>query len=132
MVESGRLTPALVSPEATAIGKHLGEVADSGDARPWKGGPGVGVGPGGSAVGGSVDEVDVVVREATAAFVHAGDVDVTCGQVTGDLDIADEGTAVGNLSLGGPSRAIVGGVADEEGRAASEVVPGDVHASKEG
>src|SRR6266404_8915790 len=117
MVESGRLTPALVSPEATAIGKHLGEVADSGDARPWKGGPGVGVGPGGSAVGGSVDEVVVVVREATAAFVHAGDVDVACGQVTGDLDIADEGSAAGNLSRAAPSQPIVGGEAEEEGGA---------------
>src|ERR1700730_12450535 len=128
MVENGRLTPALVSPEATAIGKHLGEVADSADARPGKGGGGVGVGPGVAAVGGSEDEVAVVVGEATAAFVHAGDVDVACGQVTGDLDIADEGSAGGNLSRVGPSRAIVGGVAEEEGTVRdSEVVPGDVH-----
>src|SRR5450432_2932935 len=95
MVESGRLTPALVSPEATAIGKHLGEVADSGDARPGKGGAGIGVGPGGAAVGGPEDEVVVVVGKATAAFVHAGDVQVAIARhVTGDLDIADEGSAV--------------------------------------
>src|SRR5450432_2129926 len=128
MVESGRLTPALVSPVATAIGKHLGEVADSRDARPGKDGAGVGVGPGVAAVGGSEDEVVVVVGEATAAFVHAGDVHVACGQVTGDLDIADEGSAGGNLSRVGPSRAIVGGIADEEGAAPdTEVVPGNVH-----
>src|SRR5450631_1517992 len=115
MVESGRLTPALVSPVATAIGKHLGEVADRGDARPGKaGGAGVSVGPGIAAVGGSEDEVDVGVGEATAAFVHAGDVHIACGQVTGDLDIADEGTAGGKHSLVGPSRAVVGGGADEE------------------
>src|SRR2546425_12657043 len=112
MVESGRLTPALVSPEATAIGKHAGEVADSDDARPGKAGAGVGVSPGVAAVGGSVEEVHVGVGEATAAFVHAGDVDVACGQGTGDLDVADE--AGGQLSLGGPGRSGVGGVADEE------------------
>src|SRR6266853_2985710 len=100
MVENGRLTPALVSPKATGIGKHLGEVAHSGDARPGKAGAGVGggVGPGVAAVGGSVDEVVVGVGEATAAFVHAGDVDVACDQVTGDLDVADEGSAGGNLA----------------------------------
>src|SRR6202795_2557238 len=128
MVESGRLTPALVSPEATAIGKHLGEVADSGDARPGKAGAVVGVGPGVAAVGGSEDEVDVGVGEATAAFVHGGDVHVACGQVTGDLDITDEGSAGGNLLHVGPSRAVVSRVAEEEGAAPdSEVVPGNVH-----
>src|ERR1700682_5150437 len=132
MVESGRLTPALVSPEATAIGKHLGEVADSADARPGKAGAGVGVDPGVAAVGGSEHEVVVGVGEATAAFVHAGDVHVACGQVTGDLDIADEGSAGGNLSRVGPSPAVVGGVAEEEGAAPdSEVVPGNVHPPKE-
>src|SRR5436190_13808975 len=131
MVESGRLTPALVPPVGTAIRKHAGEVARSGDARPGKARAGVGVGPGVAAVGGSVDEVHVGVGEATAAFVHAGDVDVACGQVTGDLDVADEGSAGGDLSLVGPSRSVVSGVADEEALASIEVVPGNVHPPKE-
>src|SRR6266480_6428277 len=130
IIESGRLTPALVSPKATAIGKHLGEVADSDDARPGKAGAGVGVGPGVAPVGGSVDEVHVGVGEATAAFVHAGDIDVACGLVTGDLDVADEGGAGSDLSCVGPGRCVVGGVAEEDELAASEVVPGDVHASE--
>ena len=53
-VEGGRLTPALVSPVATAIGKHAGEVGVRGasdDAWPWKDGASVGIGPGGAAVG---------------------------------------------------------------------------------
>src|SRR5436190_11011092 len=128
MVERGGFTPALVSPEATVIGKHAGEVADKSDARPGKAGASVGVGPAVTAVGGSVDEVHVGVGEATAAFVHAGDVEVACGQVTGDLDIADEGSAGGNLLHVGPGRPIVGGVADEESAARDrEVVPGNVH-----
>src|SRR5438552_10548566 len=130
MVEGGRLTPALVSPVvATAIGKHAGEVADNADARPGKNWAGVGVAPGVAAIGGFVDEVVVVVGEATAAFVHAGDVDVACGQVAGDLDIADEGSsAVGNLSRGRPSRAIVGREAEGEGAVPdSVVIPGNVH-----
>src|SRR5438067_2512626 len=132
MVKSGRLTPALVSPEATAIGKHAGEVADSDDARPGKAGAGVGVGPGVAAVGGSVDEVHVGVGETTAAFVHAGEVDVACGLVTGDLHVADEGSASSDLSLVGPGRSVVGGVADEEALASIKVVPGNVHPPKEG
>src|SRR5207253_3342163 len=91
MVVSGWLTPALVSPVATAIGKHAGEVLDSGNARPGKGGAGVGVGPSAAAVGGPEDEIVVVVGKATAAFVHAGDVQVPItSHVTGDLHVADE------------------------------------------
>src|SRR5436190_16247840 len=132
MVESGRLTPALVPPVGTAIGKHAGEVARSGDARPGKAGAGVGVGPGVAAVGGPVDEVHVGVGEATAAFVHAGDIDVACGQVAGDLDVADEGGAGSDLSLVGPGRSVVSGVLDVDALASSEIVPGNVHAAKEG
>src|SRR5450432_2667454 len=133
MVESGRLTPALVSPEATAIGKHAGEVADSDDARPGKGGAGVSVGPGGAAVGGPEDEVVVVVGKATAVFVHAGDVDVARGQVTGDLDIADEGSAVAHCYRGAPSHTVVSRAANEEAAAPdTEVVPGNVHPPIEG
>ena len=65
------------------------------NARAGKGGAGVGVGPGVAAVGGPVDVVDIVVREAAAAFVHARDVDgPVARQVAGDLDVADEGLAV--------------------------------------
>ena len=61
------------------------------------------------------NDVGVVVWEAAAAFVHAGDVHVACGQVAGDLDVADEGNAGGDLSRVGPSGTVVSGEADEEG-----------------
>ncbi|PYJ69619.1 MAG: hypothetical protein DME76_08410 [Verrucomicrobia bacterium] len=132
-VVGGRLTPALVAPVATAIGKHAGEVAYGSDTRTGKAGAGVGVGPSVAAVGGPEDEVGVVVGEATASFVHASDVYVASGQVAGDLDIADEGSAGGYLSRVGPGETVVSGIADEEGASADiEVVPGNVHSPVEG
>ena len=113
IVEGGRLTPALVPPVATVIGKHAGEVgvdATSSDARAGEGGPGVGVGPSGAAVGGLEDEVGVVVRKATAAFVHAGDVQVPVARhVTRDLHVANEGTGVGHRYRAAPCGAVVSG-----------------------
>src|SRR4029077_10021264 len=49
-------------------------------------------------------------------------------QVAGDLDVADEGRAGGDLSRVGPGEAVVSGVANEECAAPNiEVVPGNVH-----
>ncbi|PYK37736.1 MAG: hypothetical protein DME60_12100 [Verrucomicrobia bacterium] len=132
LVVGGRLTPTLVPPVATAIGKHARKVAHSGNARPGKGGSSVGGGPGVAPVGGPVEVVDVVVGEPSAAFVHPGDVDVAVDLVTGDLDVADEGDAGGDLSLVGPGDSVVSGEADKDALATTEVIPGDVHPPVEG
>ena len=52
----------------------------------------IGVSPGVTAVGGLEDVVSVVVREASASFIHAGDVHVACREVAGNLDVADKGS----------------------------------------
>ena len=137
MVKGGRLTPALVSPVATVIQIHAGKVAVEAGAidttRPGKAWAGIGVGPGIASVGRPVEEVSAIVGKATAAFVHARDVHVAFGKVTGDLDVADEGRAGGDLSRIGPSDTVVSGVADEQGAIIdSEVVPGNVHPPVEG
>jgi hypothetical protein len=44
-IEGGGLAPALVSPVASAIGKHAGEVTHGRNTGPRKGGPAVGVSP---------------------------------------------------------------------------------------
>src|SRR5439155_23136740 len=130
-VERGRLTPAHVSP-VSGVAVHGGEVARSATAGAIEGGAGVGVGPGVAAVGGPKDEVRAR-SEAPAAFVHAGDIHVARGQVAGDLDVADEWGAAGQLSRVGPGGAVVSGIADEEGASPDiEVVPGDVHPPVEG
>src|SRR5205823_10062493 len=81
--------------------------------------------------GGTIDFVGSVGAAAgsatvAAVFVHASDIDVASGQVTRDLHVADEG-AIGNLSLVGPGVAVISGVADEDIRAATEIVPGNIH-----
>src|ERR1041385_5459880 len=76
--------------------------------------------------------VDVVVGEASTAFVHARDVDVAVSLIAGDLDVADEGCAGGNLSLVGPGCTVVSGETDEDAPATIKVVPGDVHSPVEG
>ena len=112
------------------------EVAHRSTARADELGAGVSV-PCVTAVGGAVDlvgSVGAAARSATVAavFVHASDIHVACDQVTGDLDVADEGAAVGNLSLVGPGVAVISGVADKDIRVASEIVPGDIHSPVEG
>ena len=130
VIISGRLSPALVSPVAAVIGKHAGEVTNSGNTRPWKTGAAVRVNPSVAAVRGSVNFVDVVVGETAASFVHAGNVEITCGKVTGNLDIADE--TGDDIYRAMPGSSIITGVGHEEGTAADiVVVPGDVHAAVE-
>lgn len=127
-VEGSGLTPTLMSPVATAIGKHAGEVAHGGNPRPGKAGASVGVGPRIAAVGRPEEEIRVIVGKAAATFVHACDVHIACGKVAGNLDIADKRRAAGDLPRVGPSKTIVGGIANEERTTAHmEVVPGNVH-----
>jgi hypothetical protein len=121
--EGGRLTPTLVAPVAAAIGEHSGEVTDKSNARPGKDGTGVSVGPCVTAIGRSEDQVVVVVEKATAAFIHASYINITRGEITRDLDVANKRCACRNLSLVGPRRSVVSGEANENARAASKVVP---------
>ena len=91
IVYRSRLTPALVPPVAAAIGKHLGEVTYSGNARSGKWGAGVGVCPSIAPVSGAEDFVGVVVRKAAAAFVHARDVNGPAARrIARDLHVANE------------------------------------------
>ncbi len=113
-VEGGGLAPALMSPVATAIGKHAGEVTHGGNARPRKGRAAVGIGPSVAAVGRPKEEIGVVVGKAAATFIHAGDVNIACGKVAGNLDVADKRSAAGYLPRVGPSEAIVSRIANEE------------------
>src|SRR5947209_16247179 len=128
IVEGSRLTPTLVPPVAAVIGKHAGEVTDSCHARSREAGAGVGVGPCVATVRGPINMVDVVVWEATAAFVHPGDVNIARNLVGGDLDVPDEG--VGNVDRGGPSDAVIAGVGGANLLALSEVIPGSVHSTE--
>src|SRR5262249_44131148 len=117
-----------MSPVATAIGKHAGEVAHGRNPRPRKAGAAVGVGPRIAAVGRPEEEIRVIVGKAAATFVHACDVHIACGKVAGNLDIADKRRAAGDLSRVGPSKAVVSGIANEERTTAHiEVVPRNVH-----
>ena len=95
IVYRSRLTPTLVPPIAAAIAKHLGKVTYRGNARSGKGRTGVSVGPSVAPVSGPVDMVDVVVRKAAAAFVHARDVNGPAARrITRDLHVANERTGV--------------------------------------
>src|SRR6266700_3737383 len=77
--------------------------------------------------------IDVVVGKASAAFVHASNVHVACGQITSDLNVADEGCARRDLSRVGPGHTVVSGIAKKEGAAANiEIVPRNVHPPVEG
>src|SRR6266566_5212003 len=89
VVESGRLTPAHVSPVGRTI-VHAGEVARIGAVRTLEGGPRVGVGPGVTAVGRSVDEVVAGEVAVATILVHGGDVHVAGNLVGSDLNVADE------------------------------------------
>src|SRR5262249_23108335 len=102
--------------------------------RAGKAGAGIGVGPSVAAVGGPVNVVNVVVREAAAAFVHTGDVDRPIARhVTSNLDIANKGSGVAHIYRGVPRSAVITGEGDPERAAAnSEVVPGNDHPPEKG
>ncbi len=122
-VVRGRLTPFRYSPVKGA-GVHTGEAAITAPGR-CEGGTCVGVGPGIAAVSGAVDFVGPVAN-APSRVVHGGGVNVARDLVAGDLDVAEGG--VGQLSLG-PGDTVVSREADEDIKAAIEVVPGNVHSA---
>ena len=91
--------------------------------------------PGGAAVGGLEDQVGVVVRKATTAFVHTGDVHGPAARhVAGDLHVADEGTGVGSpLSRCSKWRRYQwSGVTTRAPLTYVKVVPGNIHVPEEG
>ena len=95
VAERSRFTPAFMPPVGAQIGKHAGKITGRRNARSREGCSGVGVTPGVTAVGGLEDQVRVIVREATAAFVHTCNVhSPAAGHITRDLHVADEGTVV--------------------------------------
>src|SRR4029077_5025981 len=134
MVKGGRLAPALVSP-VSGVGVHGGKEARCG--APWARElrAGVGVGPGNAAVGGAVHLVGPI-GEPPIEFVHAGDVHVARHLVAGDLHVADEVSASGNLYRTGPRHAAVSGANDEDAAAGAawdiKVVPGNIHSPEKG
>src|SRR5438105_13015100 len=90
--------------------------------------------PRSTSVGGLKDQVRVVVRETTAAFVHARNVECPIARhVTCDLRVADEGTAIDHCYRGAPRSAVVSGEAFNQGAPTHvKVVPGNIHSSEEG
>src|SRR6266480_1043082 len=128
IIDRSRLTPALVPPVAAKIGKHAGKVANRCYTRPGEGCASVSVSPRVAAVSGFEDEVGVVVREKTAAFVHTGDVcRPAARQIARDLHIADEGAAVDHCCRAAPRGAAISGVdAHQSALTDIKVVPGNV------
>src|SRR4051812_21422141 len=73
--------------------------------------------------------VDVVVREAATAFVHAREVYYPVARkVAGDLHVTYEGACRGNRYGSVPCGAVVRGIGDREGAA---VAPRNIHAAIE-
>src|SRR6266550_2792852 len=133
IVDSSRLSPALVPPVGTKIGKHAGKVTGSRYTRSGEGCASIGVTPRATAIGGFEDEIGVVVRETTAAFVHTGDVcRPAARQVARDLHVADKRTAVDHCCRAAPRGAAIGGKdAHQSALADIKVVPGNVQSPKE-
>src|SRR5580765_5637626 len=134
MVKGGRLTPALVSP-VSGVGVHGGEEARCAASGARELRSGVGVGPGNAASGGTVHLVGPI-GEPPIELVHAGDVHVARDLVAGDLHVADEVSARGNLDRTGPRHAAIRGANDEDAAAGAacdiKVVPGNIHSPEEG
>src|SRR5205823_14349564 len=115
--EGSRLTPALMPPVATKIGKHAGEVANSCHARPRERCASVGVAPSGTAVCRLENEIGVVVGEATAAFVHTCDVyGPVASQVARDLHVAHKGSLGAYHHRAAPGGASISRINDENVR----------------
>src|SRR5262249_53905186 len=133
VVKRGRFTPAFVPPIASVIGEHASEVANSRNARSLKGGPCICISPASTTIGGFENEVRVGMRKTTATFVHAGDVKGSVTRhITGDLHVANKGSAVDDSDRTRPCVAIVGKKASNQGpRTHVKVVQGNVHSSKE-
>src|SRR6266576_6439614 len=129
VIVRGRLAPAHVPPVGGAV-IHTGEVARIGAVRACERGPGVGVGPGVTAVGGPVHEIVTVEVAVATILVHGGEVHVARDLVSGDLDVADEAGV--DRYWGMPGGPVITGVGDAERPAPYiKIVPGNIHAAKE-
>src|SRR5207249_5232035 len=106
-VVGGRLAPAHVSPVSAEHSSEVTVVAAKATARASKGGLGIGECPSYSAVGGAIHHVGAVA-EATAHFIHAGDVNVACNKIASDLNISDKvGSAKREILWRIPSGAVI-------------------------
>src|SRR5207249_449062 len=133
IVDRSRLTPALVPPVAAVSGKHPGEVTRRTHARSGERCTGVGVAPRAAAIGGLEDEVGIVVRETTAAFVHARNVyGPAARQVARDLHVAHKGSLSAHHMRAAPSGASISRRNDKDVRVGLiKVVPGNVQSPEE-
>src|SRR5207253_4191823 len=133
IVDSSRLSPALVPPVGTKIGKHAGKVTGSRYTRARERCASIGVTPRATPIGGFEDEVCVVVRETTAAFVHTGDVcRPAARQVARDLHIAHKGSLSAHHMRAAPSGASISRRNDKDVRVGLiKVVPGNVQSPEE-
>ena len=101
-------------PVAAQIGKHAGNVSYRRNTRSGEDGASIGMTPVLTAVGGLEDVVDIVVGEATAAFVHTCDVhSPAASHITRDLHVADE-AGVTHCYRAVPRGAGISGKGDEE------------------
>src|SRR5256885_4975918 len=128
IVDSSRLSPALVPPVGTKIGKHAGKVTGSRYTRSGEGCASIGVTPRATPIGGFEDEVGVVVRETTAAFVHARNVyGPAARKVARDLHVAHKGSLSAHHHWAAPSGAAISRRNDKDVSVGLiKVVPGNV------
>src|SRR5207244_6226076 len=89
VVVGGRLAPAHVSPVSAEHSSEVTVAAAKATARASKGGFGIRECPSRPAVGGAIHHVGAVA-EATAHFIHAGNVNVACNLIAGALTVSDE------------------------------------------
>jgi hypothetical protein len=125
-----RLTPAHVPPNASvAVVEHAREIVGISSARSLKARPGVGARPSDTTIGRAVHDI-LAEGETAAALVHRRYVNTaTALQVTGDLNIADEGSIELHRR---PSGAVIR-VRDVQCAAPhTDVVVRDVHSPVEG
>src|SRR5207245_7630964 len=128
VVVGGRLAPAHVSPVSAEHSSEVTVTAAKATARASKGGLGIGECPSRPAVGGAIHHVGAVA-EATAHFIHAGNVNVACNLIAGDLNVSDEcGPPKRHVLRGIPSGTVITRKRDRDGGSSiSEVVKGNVH-----
>src|SRR6266446_7853357 len=133
IVDRSRLSPALVPPVGTKIGKHAGKVTGSRNTRSGEGCASIGVTPRATAISGFEDEVGIVVRETSAAFVHTCDVcRPAARKVSRNLHVANEGAAVDHCCRAAPRGAAISGVdAHQSALTDIKVVPGNVQCPEE-
>src|SRR5438270_768644 len=120
IVDSSRLSPALVPPVGTKIGKHAGKVTGSRYTRSGEGCASIGVTPRATAIGGFEDEIRVVGREGLVAaktLTAARGIEPDRNPIAGWLVVQNNGIAKGvvegalTIGLGEPGKsgAAIGG-----------------------